>query len=226
LPRHPGHAGLSPAQDARWEREDYTQWRLYHEIGHFIGCGNWHTFDYVPYCNHRMFRHAHYNTWERACLAVLSRRQAGRGGELGSHLATEEALRTYLDGHEREQMFAIMRALSGDAPPYHYLSGNMPNAGHLGDVPEGTIVELPATVSTAGIALHAFEGALPRVFASWLQQHVGVHELSVRAVLDKSRQAAIEAIAADPVFRDCDCSPGQLLDEMLRANEGLVPALR
>lgn len=36
---------------------------------------------------------------------------------------------------------------------------------------------------------------------------------------------AIEAIACDPAFRDCDRSPGQLLDELLAANQGLVPAL-
>ena len=37
--------------------------------------------------------------------------------------------------------------------------------------------------------------------------------------------AAVEAIACDPSFRDCNCPPGQLLDEMLAANQGLVPRL-
>lgn len=62
-------------------------------------------------------------------------------------------------------------------------------------------------------------------FASWLRQHLAIHVLSVRAVLESSQRTAIEAIACDPTFRDCDCSAAQLLDEMFEANAGLVPAL-
>jgi alpha-galactosidase/6-phospho-beta-glucosidase family protein len=126
---------------------------------------------------------------------------------------------------EREQMFTIMQALSGEAPPYLYLSGNMPNAGHIPDLPDPAIVELPATVTPAGVALHPTAHPLPLFFASWVRQHLAIHELSVRATLERSRQAAIEAIAADPTFRDCACRPAQLLDELCEANKGLIPAL-
>jgi alpha-galactosidase/6-phospho-beta-glucosidase family protein len=92
-------------------------------------------------------------------------------------------------------------------------------------VPDKAVVELPATVTPGGVALHRSEEPLPLFFASWLRQQIAIHELSVRAALHRSRQAAMEAIACDPSFRDCDCSPGQLLDEMLAANQGLVPEL-
>jgi alpha-galactosidase len=119
-----------------------------------------------------------------------------------------------------------MRALSGQIPPYHYLSGNLPNLGHIPNLPDGAIVELPATVSPDRVTLHRAPEPLPRFFEVWIRQHLAIHELSVRAAVEGSRQAAIEAIACDPAFRDCDCSPGQLLDEMLEANHGLVPVLR
>lgn len=128
----------------------------------------------------------------------------------------------------RERIAALtdtMRALSGEAPPYFYLAANLPNAGHIPNLPEGAVVELPATVTAEGVALHRCPGPLPLLFEIWVRQHLAVHDLSVRAVLEHRRQAAIEAIACDPVFRDCDCSPGQLLDELLAANQGLVPAL-
>jgi alpha-galactosidase len=208
-----------------WKKLDFTQWRLFQELSFFLGCGNWHNFDYVPYSNTRLFRHVDYNTWERACIAVQSRRQAGTEGEIGSTLTSEANVSRFLAEDEREQMFLIMRALSGETPEYFYLAGNMPNEGHIADLPDGAVVELPAMVSPAGIELCPASEPLPAFFRTWLQQQLAIHELSVRATLHGSRQAAIEAIACDPAFRDCDCSPAQLLDEMLVANEGLVPAL-
>jgi alpha-galactosidase len=215
---------LTPEQVAQWQASDFTQWRMFEELGCFIGHGIWHNFDYLPYANTRMFRHSEHNTWERACLAVQARRQGG-AAELGSHLQDEQALRRFIEAPEPEQVFPIMQALSGERGPYRYLSGNMPNAGHVVDLPDGAIIEVPATVSMAGIALHHSDRPLPLFFSCWLRQQIAIHELSVRAVLDGSRQAAIEAIASDPTFRDCNCGPGQLLDEMLEANRGLVPAL-
>jgi alpha-galactosidase len=208
-----------------WKKLDFTQWTLFREVGFFLGCGNWHNYDYVPYSNKRMFRHADYNTWERACLSVQARREAGTEGEIGSNLFTETDISRFLSEIEREQMFPIMRSLSGEAPEYFYLAGNMPNEGHIADLPDGAIVELPAKVDENGIALCPSSEPLPVFFRSWVEQQLAIHELSVRATLDRSRQAALEAIACDPVFRDADCSPAQLLDEMLSANDGLVPVL-
>jgi alpha-galactosidase len=208
-----------------WEASDFTQWRLYRELGDLLGCGHWHNFDYVPYSNTRLFRHADDNTWERHCLAVQSRRQPGTDGEIGSHLADQLAMRAFLDTPEHEQMFHIMRALSREAPPYYYLAGNMPNAGHVPNLPDGAVVELPSTVTPDGVVMHRCQEPLPRYFETWVRQQLTVHELSVRAALENSRRAAVEAIACDPSFRDCDCPPGQLLDEMLAANQGLVPRL-
>ncbi len=218
-------ATLPASRTERWEQDDFTQSRLFQELGYVLGCGNWHNFDYVPYSNQRLFRHADYNTWERYCLAVQARRQAAIEGEVGSQLVDDSAVRVFMEGDEREQMFAIMQALSGETPSYVYLSGNMPNDGHIPELPSGSVVELPATVTSEGVALHKSATPLPAFFASWVRQQLTVHDRSVRAALDRSRQAAIEAIASDPSFRDCDCSPGQLLDEMMDANAGLVPAL-
>lgn len=208
-----------------WRRDDFTQWRLFHELGYLIGHGMWHNFDYCPYANTRIFRHSDYNTWERQCLAVQSRRQAGGDGEAARHLVDDNELQTFITTPEHEQVFAIMQALSGEVPPYVYLSGNMPNHGHIPELPDEAIVELPATVTPDGVALHRSPEPLPLFFASWLQPQIAIHALSVRAVLEYSRQAALEAIACDPSFRDCDCSPGRLLDEMLAVNQGLVPML-
>jgi alpha-galactosidase len=210
----------------QWKKENFTQWRMYRELGYLVGHGIWHNFDYLPYANHRMFSHRNYNTWERYCLAMQSKREAGAEGEIGSQLTTNGALKRFMHEPEEEQMFAVMRALSCETPPYPFLSGNMPNAGHIPSLPDGVIVELPATVTPEGIELSRAEEPLPLLLELWLRQQVAIHDLSVRATLENSRQAAIEAIACDPSFRDCDCGPDQLLDELLDANRGLVPSLQ
>jgi alpha-galactosidase len=215
---------LPPDKQKLWENYHFTQWKLYKEIGYFIGCGEWHTFDYVPYCNQRMYRHSHFNTWDRQNIRVLGNREAGQ--EIGSDLKDEKSIEKFLTERETEQMFHTMQALSGESDSYHFLSGNMPNNGLIPNIPEHCIVELPATVTRKGIEMHPTPGSLPLFFENWLQIQTTIAELSVRAVLDHSRQAAIEAIVCDPSFRDCDCSPGQLLDEMLEANKGLVPLLK
>lgn len=209
----------------RWKREDFTQWRMYRELGYLIGHGIWHNFDYLPYANHRMFSHRNYNTWERYCLSMQSLRDLGVESEIGSKLTSRDTLKKFMDDPEGEQIFAVMQALSGEAPPYHFLSGNMPNTGHIPCLPDGAIVELPAIVTPRGIELSRAEDPLPSFFTAWLKLQITIHELSVRATLGHSRQAAIETIACDPSFRDSDCAPSRLLDEMLEVNQDLVPSL-
>lgn len=214
---------LPPDEIATWQRHDFTQWRMFEELGYFIGHGIWHNFDYLPYANERMFRHSDYNTWERACLATQSERRFG--AEIGSDLQTDDTLADFLALPETEQMFSVMQALSGEIPSYSFLSGNMPNGGHIPNLPDGAVVELPANVSADGIELRPSPEPLPSFFAAWLTQQIAIHDLSVAAVLEHSRQAAVEAIVTDPAFRDCNCSPGQLLNEMLDVNRGIVPRL-
>jgi alpha-galactosidase len=207
----------------RWREDDFTQCQMFDELGYLVGHGIWHNFDYLPYANPRLFRHRDDNTWERACLVAQAESRAA--GAVGSGPRSDDALRAFLDTPEDEQLFRVMQALSGETPPFAFLSGNMPNTGHIPNLPDGTIVELPATVTTDGVALHRAPQPFPLFFETWVRLQLAIHELSVRAALDGSRQAAIEAIACDPAFRDADCRPGQLLDEMLAANQGLVPTL-
>jgi alpha-galactosidase len=206
-----------------WKEKEYTMWKLFNELGYLIGHGMWHNFDYTPYSNHRMFNHTFRNSWERESLVIKELRKVQR--DKGDSLKDNEAIENFLNATDHEQHFIIMQALSGEVKPYLYLSGNMPNNGKIPSLPDDAIVELPATVSPKGIELHDIEKPLPKFFESWLRQHITINELSCITALENSLEAAIGAIVTDPCFRDCDCSPGQLLDEMLKVNKGLVPNL-
>ncbi len=126
-------------------------------------------------------------------------------------------------GSAREQRFHSVCSLSGEQPPYFYMAGKMPNARHTPYLSDDAIVELPAPCWRDGIAMHKRDQPRPLFSEAWVRQHRAINELRARAALEGSRQAAIEAIVCDPTVRDSDCSAGQLLDEMLEANRGLVP---
>lgn len=215
---------LSDEADRRWQKQDYTQWKMFRECGDLIGHGIWHNYDYLPFANRRVWKDANYNTWPRAALAVQARRDAHMA-EGAAALNSVPDLEAFLAEREEEQVFSIMAALSGMSPDYEYLSGNWDNDGKLPFLPPDAIVELPSTVTRDDIRLHSPTTPVPAYFRVWLQIQAAIHDRSVAAVLGRDRGAAIEAIMLDPVFRDCDCSPEQLLDEMLEVNAGLVPAL-
>ncbi len=214
---------LTSKQEKRWQEDDFTQWRIFKDVGYCIGHGIWHNFDYTPYANIRLMRYKWCNTWPE--LATVMQAQRKVQPDPVTKWLTDDGARDFLAEKEHEQIYAIMSALSGQQERYFYLSGNMPNNGHIPELPEGAIVELPAWVDNEGIALIKEEKPLPKFFAQWLQLHLAIHRLSVEATVDRSRRAAIEAIALDPCFRDCNCSPAELLDDMLAANEGSVPEL-
>ena len=214
---------LPQDRDDLWREKDFSQWKMYHELGYLIGHGIWHNFDYLPYANPRMFHHKDLNTWDRANIAVLARRQSGE--EVGGALREEASLTQFLATNESEQVFKIMRALEGETDSYEYLSGNVENGTTWRNLPEEAIIEVPSIVSGRGVLPRQPVRGVPLFFETWVRTQLAVHELSVAAVVEGSRQAAIEAIATDPAFRDADCSPAVLLDEMLAVNEGLVPPL-
>jgi alpha-galactosidase len=207
----------------QWKQDDFTQWKMFSELGSLIGHGIWHNFDYLPYANGRMFANQDENTWPRQCLKTTERRKFE--GEAAQPLLADDQTQSFMKIPEKEQIYPIMSALSGLRGPYRYLSGNLPNRGSIPGLPDEAIVELPANVEKNKICLIPPSVPLPGYFTRWIETQIEIHRLSVEAVLQRRRQFAIEAIALDPVFRDCDCSPAKLLDELLEANKGLVPEL-
>ncbi|WDR02166.1 hypothetical protein PSQ19_16145 [Devosia algicola] len=210
---------ISDSEREEWSSTDFTQYKMFEELGEVIGHGIWHNYDYLPYANGRMWKHSHFNTWPRDATGVLAVRQASAGKPTP---ATDPA--HFIADEEQEQIFDIILALSGKSEPYHYLSGNTRNEGRLPFLPDDAIVELPAWVSDKGIALTSPIAEVPLFFQQWLSTQVAIHKLSVEGALG-SRRAAIESIALDPSFRSSNCSPGTLLDDMIEVNAGLVPAL-
>ena len=78
------------------------------------------------------------------------------------------------------------------------LAVNMPNTGYIENVSADTVVEVPATVDAKGVHGVAL-GKVPRGFAGLLNNQVAVDDLTVEAVLEGSRELALQALLVDPV---------------------------
>lgn len=213
-----------PVSNQRLKRKDFTMWQMQEDLGYLFGHGIWHNYDYLPYANRRLFRHEHTNTWDRMNVMILGKRKSATG--FASDLKTDQELADFLEQPDFENIFTVMLSLSGITEKYYYLSGNMPNRGHFPQLPDGSIVEIPAWVDSQGVHLEQVKTPVPEFFAAWLRLHLSIHERTVYATLNQSREAAIESIVLDPCFRNCDCSPAQLLKELEEVNKGLIPDLK
>jgi alpha-galactosidase len=101
---------------------------------------------------------------------------------------------------------------------------NIPNNGLLTDLPDWIAVEVPATVDQDGI--HGVPmGRLPSGFLGLLTNQIGVHDMTAEAILNKSRNDALQALLVDPMvntFKGIE----DMLDTMIEYQEGWLGYLK
>jgi alpha-galactosidase len=98
---------------------------------------------------------------------------------------------------------------------------NLPNAGQIGNLPLGAIVETPGHVSAAGVQGVAV-GDLPCGIAELCRRELAVVRLGVDAAVTGDRQLALQCLLLDPVITDLDVAR-QVLDDYLTAYRPYLP---
>ncbi len=95
--------------------------------------------------------------------------------------------------------------------------GNVRNAGLVDNLPDGC-VEVACLVDRNGVQPTHF-GPLPEQLAALNRAHMAVHELVVRALLERDRQSALHALMLDPLTAAvCSLEEiSQMFDEMCEA---------
>ena len=97
----------------------------------------------------------------------------------------------------KERIVPIIEAILTNSG-YEDLGVNIPNNGLIADLPDWLVVEVPAVVDKDGI--HGVPmGWLPIGFLGLLMNQVAVHDLTAEAILNKSRDAALQALLVDPI---------------------------
>jgi alpha-galactosidase len=122
-----------------------------------------------------------------------------------------------------ERAFRIIEAIVENRNQIE-LAVNIPNEGHISNIPQGAIVEIPALVNSSGVhGLHI--GPLPKGIASLCNTQIAVQDLAVEAAITGDRNKALQALLIDPVVQDLDAAE-RSLDELLRVHAQYLPQFK
>jgi len=98
---------------------------------------------------------------------------------------------------------------------------NTPNTGAISNLPQNSIVEVPAIINATGVN-PVFMGELPKQFLGISQNLVNWAELSVDAALSGDKKMLYQAILANPLVRDMRAAK-EVMDKMLVLNSRFLP---
>jgi alpha-galactosidase len=98
---------------------------------------------------------------------------------------------------------------------------NIPNSGYIPNLPEESIVEVPALISARGITGVQL-GLMPDGIAELLRREITCSELSVDSAVFGDRQLALQCLLLDPMITDIDMAKNILNDYLVTYRE-LLP---
>ncbi len=215
---------IEKARDPAIYDRDPVRFEIMRHLGAFCTEGSGHDSEYFPYFRKRPDLVKKYD-------------RGGYIGESGFYAnnwpawreAGDQEIRDVLAGKaahplERGEEFAsyIIEAIATNIPRVIY--GNVANDGLIDNLPMDGVVEVPCLVDRKGIQPTHF-GALPVQLAAINAQHMAFHELTVQAVLEDDREAAVHALMLDPLTAAV-CSLEeirQMFDGMVKAQEAYLP---
>ena len=120
-----------------------------------------------------------------------------------------------------EEVFPIIGAMWTDH--HRKLNAvNVPNRGYVPNLPEGAIVEIPATVDGRGIAPTTVPPILEPL-AEFMRAQIELQELVVRAAVTGDPEPAFEAVRRDPLSPSDEASCRKIFDELMAVQADSLP---
>lgn len=101
---------------------------------------------------------------------------------------------------------------------------NVPNHGAIPNLPDETVVEVPAVSDASGIHPLPME-PLPEAIAAMLRLQASIHQLLVEAFAERSKEKLLQAVLLEPTV-DSYRNAVQMVDEMLELQREVLPPLR
>lgn len=180
--------------------------------------GDSHLAEYLPWCHDPQNR-----PWEKYNLYLYewdrSRLRREAQWQRIKAMVQEDAPVEALQQARGEGAAEIIAGLLGEE--VYYPAVNIPNQGHIANLPDGAIVELPALVGGRGIyGLNV--GPLPEVIAELCRREIKVAELTVEAAVHGDRHAALQAMVLDPCINDLGTARS-ILDAYLTEYAAYLP---
>jgi alpha-galactosidase len=119
----------------------------------------------------------------------------------------------------------IINAVVNDVPDT--INGNVLNDGLIGNLPANACVEVPCIVDKRGITPQSVDD-LPPHLAAIMQSSINVQSLTVEAIITGKKEHVYHAVMMDPhTGAELNLDQiWQMVDELLDAHAGWLPALR
>lgn len=193
--------------------------RVYDAMGLFPVPGDEHLCEYLPWVSDPVTK-----PWEKYDISLyewdLWDKLRGRGHDNIAKMGSGQMDIDRLRDADSEGALEIIENIAGAGNHYH-VAVNVPNRGHISNLPEGAIVEVPGLVSGAGVQGIAV-GPLPEAVAELCRREIAVVRLCVDAVVSGDRRTALQCLLLDPVITDLDVAR-RILDDYLAAHREYLP---
>jgi alpha-galactosidase len=194
---------------------------VYRLTGYYPSPGDNHIADQLPFVSRQMQLSIPIPNLESVYASkddILTGKSANVNSALlaGKRIKDPQVLKAFLNPPRTEETGTWMEALYGRIPTYHVETMDIPNDGHITNLPQGSIVEVPGDIDASGARGFAV-GALPAPLASLCQNMLVAHEMAVAACVFRSREAALQSLAFEPTVTDLSVIE-DLLDALLDAN--------
>ncbi|MFB0502695.1 MAG: alpha-glucosidase/alpha-galactosidase [Candidatus Bathyarchaeia archaeon] len=207
--------------------EDYRQplcREMYYKFGFYPSPTDGHVAEFVPF-GYDLCRPEErgYEGWIKPYYEHLQVLQDAASSIIGGDLSPLEELKPVLEVSKEGRAIDVINAILSNKR-YLELAVNVPNEGHIMNLPQYAVVEVPALIDSSGIKSLNM-GYLPTGIASLLETQITVGELNVEAAVIGSRELALQAILLDPVVDNMEKAE-KTLDELLRVHSDLLPRFR
>lgn len=164
------------------------------QFGYFVTESTRHMSEYLPYFRRTKEMREYFGLPETRKIGMEPLRKRTWQQDSGVEQDENASAPELIESHEYAS--AIIEA-SITGVPFTF-NGNVMNHGSITNLPDECCVEVPCVVDREGVhTVHV--GALPPQCAALNMTNVAVQELSVKAVIDRDREAAFYAVALDPL---------------------------
>ena len=124
-------------------------------------------------------------------------------------------------GRSAEESFPIIGAMwTGDERRLNAV--DVPNRGYVPNLPEGAIVEVPATVGAGGVEPAVMPPILEPL-AEFMRDQIEIQELVVKSALSGDPAPAFEALRRDPLSPPDEGSCRRMFDELMLCQADALP---
>jgi alpha-galactosidase len=193
--------------------------KMFEVFGLCPGPGDCHLSEYLPWGHDPQTK-----PWETYNLRLYDWEAAEKERQdrarLAAAMATGEQPIDRLLQVRSEGAVELIEAVAGDTNAY-IPTVNIPNQGYIPNLPDGTIVEVPAVAD--GMGIHGLGlDPLPEAIAELCRREAALARLVVDAAATGNRELALQALLLDPMISDFGQAEG-ILNDYLEAYAEWLP---